>query len=114
MANREELLVCLWTDVINGHLRDDALDNTIANCARSPDGPFGDTGPAIKRILDAGVSRRDLRLVLRSAAFEAVFGTLYAMGDPGVDDNNVFMLHEELLTADPSGMDGRPGSADSV
>lgn len=71
-------------------------------------------GPAIKRILDAGASPRDLRLVLRATAYEAVFGTLYAMGDPGVDDNNVFMLHEELLTADPSGMDGRPGSADSV
>jgi hypothetical protein len=36
------------------------------------------------------------------------------MGDPGVDDNDVFMLHEELLTADPSGMEGRPGSADSA
>ena len=55
MASREELLVCLWTDVINGHLRDDAFDNTIANCARSPDGSFGDTGPAIKRILDAAL-----------------------------------------------------------
>jgi hypothetical protein len=114
MASRNELLAHLWTDVINGHLRDNALDNTIANCARNPGGPFSDTGPAIKRILDAGASPRDLRLVLRAAAYEAVFGTLYAMGDPGVDDNEVFMLHEDLLTADPSGMEGRPGSADTA
>jgi hypothetical protein len=44
----------------------------------------------------------------------AVFQTLYALDDPGVDDDNVFMLHESLLTADPSGMEGRPGSADAV
>lgn len=83
MASRKELVAYLWANAINGHLRDDALDNTIANCARSPDWPFGDTGPAIRRILDAGASPRDLRLVLRAAAYEAVFGTLYAMGDPG-------------------------------
>jgi hypothetical protein len=55
-----------------------------------------------------------LRLILRSAAYDAVFGTLHSIGDPGVDDNDVFMLHEELLMADPSGQEGRPGSADVV
>ena len=44
-------------------------------------------------------------IFLRATAYEAVFGTLYALGDPGVDDNDVFMLHEELLRR-PSGMDG--------
>ena len=29
----------------------------------------------------------------------------------GVDDGNVFMLQESLLGADPSGKEGRPGSA---
>ena len=114
MASRKELVAHLWANAINGHLRGDALDDTITNCARSPDGPFGDKGPAIRRILDAGASPRDFGLVLRAAAYEAVLGTLYAMGDPGVDDNDVFMLHEELLTADPSGMEGRLGSTDSV
>ena len=31
------------------------------------------------------------------------------MDDPGVDDN-LEGLHEELLSADPSGKEGRPGS----
>ena len=62
-------------------------------------------------------SRRDLathlwmeviNVILRD---EAVFGTLYALDDPGVDNGDVFMLHEELLGADPSGLEGRPGSA---
>ena len=51
---------------------------------------------------------------MRAVAYESVFVTLYALDDPGVDGDEVFMLHEELLTADPSGMEGRPGSADVV
>jgi hypothetical protein len=112
MATRQELLDYLWKEVINVHLRDEALDNIVKNCKRNPDGPFGDTGGAIERLLAAGVSRRDLRFVLRNAAYEAVFGTLYSLGDPGVEDDDVGTLYEELLTADPSGMEGRPGSAE--
>ena len=115
MATREELLDYLWKEVINVHLRDRALDNIVENCRRNPDGPFGDTGAAMERLLAAGVSRRDLGLVLRSAAYEAVFGTLYALSDPGPgEDDDISMLYESLLTADPSGMEGRPGSADAV
>jgi hypothetical protein len=54
--------------------------------------------------------RRDLSLIARFAAYEAVFGTRYALSDPDVEDNDVEMLHESLLSADPSGREGRPGS----
>ena len=37
MASRKELVAHLWANAINGHLRGDALDDTITNCARSPD-----------------------------------------------------------------------------
>jgi hypothetical protein len=115
MTTREEFLDHLWKEVINVNLRDGALDNIVKNCARDPDGPFGDTGAAIERLLAAGASRRDLRLLLRLTAYEAVFGTLYALGDPGLEeDEDVSTLYEELLMADPSGMEGRPGSADAV
>jgi len=111
MGTREELLRHLWNEIINVNLRPESLDNVIRECRRDVNGPFGDTGPAIERLLSAGASNSDLCLVLRATAYEAVFGTLYALGDPGVDGNDVFMLHEGLLTADPSGMEGRPGSA---
>ena len=76
---------------------------------------FGDTGAAIERIWAAGVSDRDLRLVLRNVAYEAAFGTLHALSDPGPDEeDDVGTLYEELLMADPSGMEGRPGSADAA
>jgi hypothetical protein len=115
MATREELLEHLWKEVINVVLRDEALDNIVKHCRRNPDGPFGDTGAAIERLLAAGASRRDLRLVLRNIAYEAAFGTLYTLSDPGLEeDDDVGTLYEELLMADPSGMEGRPGSADAV
>src|SRR5258706_2694745 len=104
MPTRDELLRYLWTDVINSCSRDDALDNIVAHCKRFPDPAFAETGPILERLLAAGASRRDLRLLLRHTAYEAVFGTLYALSDPGVDDNNVFGLYAELLMADPNGM----------
>jgi hypothetical protein len=114
MATREELLEHLWKQVINGVMRDDGLDNIVKYCKRNPDGPFGDTGAAIERLLAVGASRHDLRLVLRTIAYEAVFGTLFAFSDPGLEEDDVSSLYEELLMADPSGMEGRPGSADAV
>jgi hypothetical protein len=115
MATREEFLQHLWTVIINPVFADAALDNIISNCKRNPVGPFGDTGPAIERMLAAGIARRDLGLVLRLVAYEAVFGTLYALSDPGLNqDEDAGTLYEELLMADPSGMEGRPGSADAA
>ncbi len=112
---REKLLTHLWNEVININLRDASLDNVIANCKRDPTGPFGDTGAAIERILAAGASRRDLCLVMRCTAYEAAFGTLYSLSEPGSDpDDDAGTLYEELLMAEPSGTCGRPGSADAV
>jgi len=115
MSRREELLIYLWREIINLNLRDASLDNIISHCKRNPTIAFGDAGPAIERILAAGASRRDLCLVMRSTAYEAAFGTLYSLSDPGSDENDdVSTLYEELLMADPSGMEGRPGSADAA
>ena len=112
MATRGEFLDHLWREVINALSSDQGLDNIIAHCRRFPDGAFSDTGPVIERMLAAGVSRQDLCLVMRSTAYEAVFGTLYALSDPGVDDDvDASALYEELGLADPSGMDSRPGPA---
>ncbi|MFC3715958.1 hypothetical protein ACFONC_07335 [Luteimonas soli] len=111
MATREELLEHLWRHVINVNLDQASLQDEIARSKRKPDAPFADTGPALERLLAAGVSPSDICLIRRESAYAAAFATLYALGDPGVDDDNVFMLFEELLTADPSGMEGRPGSA---
>ncbi len=112
MATREELLDYLWRQVINANLNPSLLHNAVARSQLKPDEPFADTGSAIDRLLAAGVLPRDICLIRRDAAYKAVFQTLYALDDPGVENDDVFMLHESLLTSDPSGMEGHPGSAD--
>lgn len=110
MATREEFLQSIWTD-INGAMAEHWIDNSIREFQKSPTAPFADTGDALQRLLALGASRRDLALIYRQASYDSAFGLLYSLSDPGVDDNDVEMLHESLLSADPSGMDGRPGSA---
>jgi hypothetical protein len=111
MATREEFLRHLWAEIINPPMQGHWIDNTIRDAAKQPNGPFADSGPALERLLALGASRRDLSLLYRQSAYEAVFSVLYGLGHPGVEDNDIEMMHESLLTADPSGMDGRPGSA---
>lgn len=99
MPTREELIEHLWREIINPLDDPSTLDNIIANCKRRPDATFAGVGPAIERALAAGVSAADVCLINRSAAYEAVFGTLYALGDPGVDNDDVFGLYENLATS---------------
>ena len=111
MATREEFLRQLWDEVINPIMQEHWIDNAMAASAKSPNAPFADLGPALQRLLAQGADRRDLSLIARHAAYEAAFGTLYSLGDPGVDEEEAESLHESLLSADPSGLEGRPGSA---
>ena len=99
MTTREELVEHLWREIINPLDDPSVLDNIIANCKRDPEAGFAAVGPAIEHALAAGIPAADLCLIYRSATYEAVFGTLYAIGDPGVDGNDVFGLYEDLGTS---------------
>ena len=109
MASREKILKQLWNDTINAPMQGHWIDNAIRESERNPDASFADVGPALKRLLASGADRRDLSLIARHAAYEAVFSTFYTLSDPGVDNNNIEMMHESLLSADPSGREGRSG-----
>jgi len=52
-----------------------------------------------------------LSLFARAIAYRGAFNTLYALEDPGVDEKGAGSLYESILSADPSGREGRPGSA---
>ncbi len=110
MATREKFLALTWKDVINAPMSGAWIDNIVASSQSQPDAPFADLGPALKRLLKCGADRRDLSLIARHAAYEAVFQILYMLDDPGVDNDDNKMMHESLLGADPSGREGRPGS----
>jgi hypothetical protein len=99
MPSREDLIDHLWRELINPLAEPDSLQRIIEHCRRFPNTAFAQTGAAIERALAAGVSAQDLCRIQHAAAYEAVFGTLYAMDDPGVDGNDVFGLHESLLSA---------------
>jgi hypothetical protein len=99
MGTREELVEHLWKEIINPLENPEVLENIISNCKRQPDASFAEVGPAIERALAAGVSPADICLIYRSATYEAVFGTLYAIGYPGVDNDDVFGLYEILQTS---------------
>jgi hypothetical protein len=111
MASRSEILKQLWRENINSYMQERWIDNAVRDSEQHPDAPFADLGSTLKRLLETGATRRDLSLVARFSAYEAVFGTLYTLSDPGVDNNDIEMMHESLLSADPSGEEGRPGSA---
>jgi len=106
---RKEFLQAIWRDIINAPLSEVWVENVIRASKKNANGSFADLGPIMESMPQKGVSRRELSLLNRFAAYEASFGLLYMLEDPGVDDAS--MLHESLLSADPSGSEGRPGSA---
>ena len=92
-------------------MKGDWIENAVSDPARGPDTPFADLGPALKRLLALGADARDLSLVARHASFEAVFQVLYLRMTLAWTATTTRMMHEELLMADPSALEGRPGSA---
>ena len=84
MATREEFLQQAWAEIINNPMQEHWIENAVRESEKHPDAPFADLGPALKRLLALGAARRDLSLISRFASYEAVFQTLYALGDPGV------------------------------
>jgi transposase-like protein len=73
--------------------------------------PFADFGPLLTRLTELGATRRELSLFARAIAYRGAFNTLYALEDPGIDEKGPSSLYESILSADPSGREGRPGSA---
>jgi hypothetical protein len=110
MATRDEFLQMLWHDSINSPPNDAWIDRVIQSSEKDRNEPFADAGQALKRLRALGASYEDIGHIMRSASYEAVFGVLYALDDPGVDNDDQEGLFESLLGADPSGKEGRPGS----
>lgn len=119
----------VWRDAIVARTTSGTwIDRSIAMSERRPDIPFGDAGPALKRLLDAGATRADLQRVARLIAYEAAFELINRLDegcDPELDGDypgwrlmetkgneltgrDVGGLHESLLEMDPSGREGRP------
>lgn len=96
MGTRDELAEHLWQTIINPYLDPATLDRLVEHCARFPADRLAGVGSAIERARAAGVSAQDLCLISYTVAYESVFGTLYSIGDHGVDGDDVLGLYEDL------------------
>ena len=82
MATRAEFLNQVWTQIISANMDERWIDAAMASSERTPDAPFADLGPALRRPLAASAVRRDLCLLARHASYEAIFQLLYKLDTP--------------------------------
>ncbi|SRR5216117_2550484 len=124
------LLRKIWSDAIDAWR--DGVSNWIARYLKfqkeDPDGCFSDAGAALRRMRDVGVSETDIASVARMVAYETAFSVVYML-DYGRNEHapkhmpgwglfetnqngdstgrDMDGLHESILSADPSGREGR-------
>lgn len=110
MAAKKGFSERAWEEIINSGMDGKWIDALIADAKKKPDGPFADLGPVLEAMLKKGVNRDDICRLVRFANYEAVFSTVMLAGEEELDAEALESVHEELLTADPSGKEGRPGS----
>ncbi|HTI71023.1 MAG TPA: hypothetical protein VMF06_13720 [Candidatus Limnocylindria bacterium] len=110
------------------------IEPQIEDAERGPRLPGAGIGPALKRMLAAGVSRGDIAEVVRVMQWRVLAGIAYQLADSGVveypsdqmprvnwtlfevDDNGqplhpISGLHESVLDTDPTGREMRPKGA---
>jgi hypothetical protein len=68
--------------------------------------------PAAARAIESGADPHDLVLAMAAASYEATFNTLYVLtGEEDIgalaESGAAHMMHEDLLTADPTGREGQ-------
>lgn len=122
----------LWPGMIDTWgQRTEWIDRPIRAAERDPNGSFADAGVAIKHLLALGGTREELASIARMVAYETAFSVVNRI-DEGVDSDytsdegyptwdlreigpddlptgrSIDGLHEDLLTMDPSGREGRP------
>jgi WD40 repeat protein len=110
MAAKKGFSERVWSEIINADMTGSWIDATVASARKSPDGPFADVGPVLESILAKGVTKDQLSRVARMIRYETVFETVELAAEEQLDVDQLEAVHEELLTSDPSGLDGRPGS----
>ena len=121
----------LWRSI--DRWRDDSADYVpqfMAEAECNPAGYFADAGLAMKRMVEAGAAAEDIGKVARRVAYEAMFDALNTIDegydweagddlpgwvlietDPAGEPTRRYVqgLHEDLLSMDPSGREGRSG-----
>jgi hypothetical protein len=118
----------LWREEIDRWSDPAWIDTFVTQTERDPEAPFADAGIALRRLRDLGASPIEIGRIGRAIAYEVVFGVLSHLDDGGdvelgdefpgwrlmeldgeeLTGRDVGGLHEEILSMDPSGREGRP------
>jgi hypothetical protein len=129
-STRFLVLRTLWRDIDAWRDRcPQYVPDLIAQAAVDPTQSFADAGIALKRMIDAGISFEDIGAFARMVAYESVFTVLeridaghdHEVTEPAprwelveLDEQGVSTgrsvggLHENILSLDPTGREGRP------
>ena len=110
MTTQDKLLDSVWREQINSGMNGKWIAGFIAECQRRPEGAFAEVGPILQSMLEKGVSTEDICRVIRFASYDACFGLLHSLENDPLPAEEFEGIHETILTADPSGLDGGPGS----
>ncbi len=108
MTARDDLLQEVWAQ-IDVFLEGAWIENWLAmETEDDKDRAFAEVAPIVRRLLECGASREELSRLLRWAAYETAFEVLVLIDEAGATPDSEFAcLHESLLTADPTGREGR-------
>lgn len=119
-----------WSNIVDEE-DDSWIDRFASQADAASDEPLGAVGPALMRMLEAGVARSDIVDLVRAMQYEMLFALCEQVADPSVvdflDENmpevawglfqldeegnpttSIDGLHEEALSMDPTGREMRP------
>lgn len=111
MANEPDFLEWLWTDVINLDPGGKWIKGCIIECSAPEHELFQGCSSALKKAAKDAAKAEDLGRVCRSIRYEACFGTLYSLSDPGLKSGRTAGLHGKLLSSNPGS--GRKNAAEA-
>jgi hypothetical protein len=114
MGSGDDVLEQLWVEVINLDPKGAWIEAAIKQC-ESPELPdFRAAADALKKLSRDRARREDLSRVGRFVRYEACFGALYSLSDPGLKQNKIAGLHEKLSPAQRKGKQTEKAFFDSL
>lgn len=101
----------IWTELINPAADGNRWVQTMIDSGeKRPDEPFADSAPILKKMLASGITKEEIGRFSRHQTFEAVGALLSMLEEEGFLTRKATGIHGGLLNADPSGLEGGPGS----
>ncbi len=106
------------------------IDNVLQNVPPESNDPYAGAAHAMRKMIDAGISKTVIAQLVRATQAEFLFDLCYMLDDPSsVDGNDDYVdwsfveldsdgnpgreiggLHESVLETDPTGREARPDS----